>query len=373
MPENLITPLVLAGAGHSHLVTLRHWLDHGYRPPRGTVLISPEPDAWYSGMMPGLAAGRFRAVQCAIDLGPWCRALGLELRIGKVSGIDAGAQTLELACGERLGYRLLSLNTGALNPGPESDGSLEVVPAKPFAGFEAAWERWQRRPPARLGILGGGPAAFELGLALRRNLRQTELTLISGSPLLHGHPKAMRKHAYELLERRDIRLREHIKADAIVTGRLVAAGKPVAELDALVLASGAAAPAWLRGAGLTCDEHGFARVDPTLRSLSHPSLLASGDCAALPGAARSGVYAVRQGSVLAHNIPALLEGRPLHLYHPQPRALALLSTADGGALMGYGPLSFSGRLPGLLKDRLDLGFMRRHRLAAGRLPDTTNG
>jgi hypothetical protein len=74
------------------------------------------------------------------------------------------------------------------------------------------------------------------------------------------------------------------------------------------------------------------------------------------------VYAVRQGEVLSQSIPALLAGSALPLYQPQPRALVLLATADGGALLSYDRWSAGGRLFGLWKDHLDLGFMRRHRL-----------
>ncbi|MFO7705735.1 MAG: pyridine nucleotide-disulfide oxidoreductase, partial [Halopseudomonas sp.] len=93
-----------------------------------------------------------------------------------------------------------------------------------------------------------------------------------------------------------------------------------------------------------------------------PEVFASGDCASLPGALRSGVYAVRQGAFLADNIISQLARRPLRDYQPQQQALALLATADGGALMSYGRWVASGRMLGWWKDRLDIGFMQRHRL-----------
>ena len=49
------SPLIMVGAGHAHLVALRGWIAQGYQVPPGSLLISPEPYAWYSGMMPGLS------------------------------------------------------------------------------------------------------------------------------------------------------------------------------------------------------------------------------------------------------------------------------------------------------------------------------
>jgi hypothetical protein len=66
--------------------------------------------------------------------------------------------------------------------------------------------------------------------------------------------------------------------------------------------------------------------------------------------------------VLSEIIPALLAGNTLREYQPQPRSLALLSTADGSALLNYARVSFGGRFFGMWKDYLDLSFMERHRL-----------
>ena len=50
--------LILAGAGHAHLGVLRRWA-LVERPPGRIGLLSPGPEAWYAGMLPGLISGRF--------------------------------------------------------------------------------------------------------------------------------------------------------------------------------------------------------------------------------------------------------------------------------------------------------------------------
>ena len=359
-------PLVLAGAGHAHLVALRRWIGTGFRPPPGTLLINPTPAAWYSGMMPGLLAGRFDAADCAIELAPLCHACGIELQLGQINVLDADQRILQLSDGSQLSFALLSLNTGSIPPLPDSvDDSVRVLPAKPFPALHEAWKTWHQQAetaPTSIAVLGGGPAAFELALAVRASLPSTEVTLICASSLLATHPPALRGRACRLLEQRGIPLIEQQSVSRIADGQLFNRDQPVLRCEAVIAATGASAPEWLRDSGLEVDGGGFARINPSLLSTSHSGIFASGDCASLPGALRSGVYAVRQGSFLADNIVSLLQRQPMRDYQPQPQALALLASADGGALMSYGRWTASGRVLGWWKDRLDIGFMKRHRL-----------
>ena len=89
------------------------------------------------------------------------------------------------------------------------------------------------------------------------------------------------------------------------------------------------------GSGLETDEGGFVRIRPTLQCLGHDEVFAVGDCAAWtagPGLAKAGVYAVRQGPVLAHNLLARLRGERLAAYRPQRDFLSLLNLGDGRAI-----------------------------------------
>ncbi len=355
-------PLVLAGAGHAHLVAIRRWIDAGWRAPAGTLLLSPTSEAWYSGMMPGLIAGRFRPDECAIELQALCETIGITFRQGSVQHLDWQARILRTDDGP-IPFDVLSINTGSIPPAPDPrDHSVALVPAKPFPCFTRAWQQWRDEgPPRHMTILGGGPAAFELALALRRAFPDMALCLLSDRGLLEGHPGRLVRYAEKLLRQRHVDVRTGWRIDHTREGTLWSASCPVVATDVLVLASGAAPLPWYTDSGLPT-RNGFFAVDPTLQSSADSRVFAAGDCIDLPGALRSGVYAVRQGATLAHNLRATLEKAPLQQYQPRSRSLALLSTADGGALLSYGRWSARGRLPGLWKDHLDLGFMKRHRL-----------
>lgn len=356
--NTLIAPLVLVGAGHAHLVSLRQWIAHDYRAPAGSVLITPTSYAWYSGMMPGLLAARFQAEQCRVELEPLCAACGIELVGSELRTLDASNGSLQLADGRTVQFQTLSLNTGAMTPSITHDESLPLISPKPFPGFIQHWQGWLLLQPQRLAIVGDGAAGFELAMALRASLPGTKLEMFCREELLANHPLRLRRLARARLQKVKILLHEHQQVDAVVNGQLYSCAAPVAQPEAVILATGTSAPEWQRRSGLDCDAEGFIRINPHLQSLSHPSVFATGDCASLPNTPHSGVYAVRQGAVLADNLKAHLAGRPLQKYQPQPTALALLSCADGTALLCYGPLAVEGLLAGRLKDWLDLRFIR---------------
>lgn len=363
----LAVPLVLAGAGHAHLVAMREWLDSGWSPPTGTVLLSPDVNAWYSGMMPGLIAGRFALENCAIALQPLCQRLGIKLVQAEVVGLDSAADTISLSTGVVIRYQYLSVNTGSRPALPEhNDHSVPLVPAKPFPQFIRQWQLWEQSPPVSLTILGGGAAAFELAMAINQRFRQTAVSVVCSGALLASLAAGVQTRARQYLENADIRLLENCHVDAIVTGSVWCDGKNMISPDAVVLATGASALPWYQSAGLYCDNSGFIIVDERLCASSNTSIFVSGDAASSSGSQRSGVFSVRHGTVLAHNIKAALENAPLISYQPQSSALALLATADGGALMSYGRYALGGRftapLLGRWKDHLDMSFMQRHRV-----------
>ncbi|MFT5484775.1 MAG: selenide,water dikinase, partial [Halieaceae bacterium] len=123
----------------------------------------------------------------------------------------------------------------------------------------------------------------------------------------------------------------------------------------------ASAAGWPGDAGLDCDERGFISVNKYLQSVSHHNVFAAGDIASLQHAPRpkAGVYAVRQGPVLAENLRRYLLDEALKPFKPQSGFLSLLSTGDGSAVGDWRGIGFRGRWVWRLKDRIDRTFIRR--------------
>jgi NADH dehydrogenase FAD-containing subunit len=133
-----------------------------------------------------------------------------------------------------------------------------------------------------------------------------------------------------------------------------------------VWVAGAAAPPVVADSPLPHDAGGFLRVDATLRAADGAPVWGAGDCIALDGAPwmpRSGVHAVRQGPVLAHNLRAALEGRPPRAYRPQRASLALLATGDDRAILSWRGVAAEGAWVWRLKDAIDRRWMRRYGVA----------
>ena len=129
----------------------------------------------------------------------------------------------------------------------------------------------------------------------------------------------------------------------------------------VVWATGAAGPDLLARSGLPVDERGFLRVGDDLRCVEFPEIFAAGDCATLasyPELPKAGVYAVRQGPVLAANLRAVARGRRTRRFRPQRDFLALLNTGDGRAILSRGSLALRNRLAWRLKDYIDRRFIR---------------
>jgi hypothetical protein len=139
------------------------------------------------------------------------------------------------------------------------------------------------------------------------------------------------------------------------SGRRVAA-------ELVIGAAGAAPQGWLTETGLDLHD-GFVTVNEHLRSTSHPTVYAAGDCAhfAPDPTPKAGVYAVRAAPVLARNLAADLAGRQRRAFRPQKDFLKLISMGGKMAVAEKRGLSISGPALWRWKDRIDARFMEKLR------------
>jgi len=363
--------LVLVGGGHAHVFVLKRI---AMRPVAGlrVTLISREVHTPYSGMLPGLIAGHYTWDDIHIDLAPLCAAAGVRLIAGTVHGLDLDAQTL--SCDDRppVRFDLLSLDCGSAPAIDDIEGADRIgVAVKPISRFLPRWQamldrlRDQRRP-MRLAVVGGGAGSVELALAIDHRLREVEridhveLMLISAADdLLPAHDPRVRTHIEKVLATRGIAVHRSQRVTAAQTGQLRAASGQIFDVDEVLWVTQAGAPAWPAAAGLDTDPAGFVSVRDCLQSVSHPSVFVAGDIASMVNfdLAKAGVFAVRQGPVLAENLLRAACGRPLQRYAPQKHFLALISTGDRHAVASRGRFHAAGRWVWRWKDWIDRRFM----------------
>lgn len=370
--------LLLVGAGHSHARVLFD-LPGGKAGDIEVTLVSPEPLAPYSGMVPGWMAGYYRWEDCCVDFAQLCRSAGATLRIGMATGIDLKGSRLQLASGEWLDYDVLSLDIGSTAKPPTSHGA-RVLPMRPLASLKERWEVLRADVsslPAganfRVVMIGGGAAGTESMLAVRHQLAQWApqvafdyVLATQGSALLPKLAAGAGRRIAASLHRHEVRVVGGFEAERIDAAGVRSRDGRTLGADVVLWATGAKAHAWPVASGLSHDDELFIKVDAALRSVSHPNIFAAGDCASFePPLPKAGVFAVRMGPVLSHNLQAILRGGPLKDFIPQRRYLVLLGTGEAGAVAAWGPFSWQGKWVWRWKQGIDRRFIHRFKLASG--------
>jgi selenide,water dikinase len=343
--------LVLAGAGHAHLVVLRELAKNPLYGARIT-LVTPYARQLYSGMLPGFIAGHYRRDEVEIDVARLAERAYVEFVPGRIEELHPDRRLLILEDGTELAYDTVSLNVGSQVDRSIPGARHHALAVKPFEAFARGLASSKA---ARIAIAGAGAAGAELAMALR--YRGAAVTLYSEKPTM---PRALERRAERALRRMGVDFRPGMAVSEIVYGPLIVAGKSTQAFDLVILATGAAAPPWLRGSGLACDERGFLLVQDTLQSVSRPDIFAAGDCASLRGRSvpKSGVYAVREGEVLAQSLRSLAQEQPVAAFQPQRRALLLISCGRRYAIAEWGGWTVQGRLLWWWKNRIDRGWIR---------------
>ncbi len=358
--------LLLLGAGHAHAQVLLDWIQAPL-PGVELTVVSPLARAPYSGMVPGWLAGRYSWDEITIDFAALCKRAGARWLAAEVQSLDPSKCTVQLEGGRSLDWDLLSLNVGStLRPPALAHGQMLAL--RPLSRLHEAWGAQLTRYTAERGArplsvtaVGGGAAGVECVLAVLARLRRLQpgrpvqgRLVTRGLSLLPGLAPGAVRSAGRALAAAGVELQLATAFDATVS----------ADSDLVLWATGAEAHDLLadpaRRGDLAVSERGFVRVDGDLRSVSHPHVFAGGDCAAwaepLP---KAGVFAVRMGPVLAHNLRAALGAGSAEIYRPQRRFLVLLDTSDSAAIASRGWFSAHGRWAARWKESIDRRFIAR--------------
>ena len=372
--------LVLLGGGHSHLFVLESF---AMRPVPGVrlTLVTRDVLTPYSGMLPGFLAGHYTHDECHIDLRPLALAAGARLYHDEAIGLDRAGKRVLCAGRPPIPYDILSIDIGSRPRVTDVPGAAEhAIPLKPIDRLSERWSALVARVrtaslPCRLAVVGGGAAGVEVALAARHRLRAEltaagrdpdgiRITLVSKSELLASHTTKVGRIFARVLAERGITVHAGRTAVRVEPGVLHLDSGSDVPFDEALWATQAGAAAWLAMSGLDCSAEGFVRVDETLRATNDPSIFAAGDVADMIASPRpkAGVFAVRQGPVLARNLREALAARPLERFVPQKRYLSLVSTGDRYAVASKGSLVAEGAWVWRWKDRLDRRFMERFRV-----------
>lgn len=368
--------LVLIGGGHAHVQVLKAFADKAPPYCRFTV-VTPEPVAIYSGMAPGFVSGQYNRPDLEIDVRPLADACGAETIVAKCLSVDAAEQRIELDGLPALSYDLASFNIGSTVAGLDTPGVREhAFSSRPLGrlvdGMDDLIARAQRHPddrPFHVVVVGAGVGGIELAFTVQHRLacetgNRIAVTLLNQRRrILPRYPAALARRVHRLAEKRRIEIRNDVRVDAMDEHGVSLEGGQRVSCQAVLWVTGPAShPVFPNSPTVSTDDNGFVRTRATLQFESYDNLFAAGDCATItdyPQTPKAGVYAVRQGPFITHNLRAFLAGEPLKAYRPQPDFLTLLNVADGHALGCKWGITFGGKWVMKLKDRIDRKFMAR--------------
>ncbi len=182
-------------------------------------------------------------------------------------------------------------------------------------------------------IAGGGFAGVELAGALNDfgrgiladypNLRPEDLKVIlvhSRDHILPELTESLGRYAQEKMAARGVIFRLNARLTDFQPGLVVLSDGEV-PAETLVWTAGTAPNPLLRALPVVRDKRGAVVVETTLAIKDHPGVWALGDCAAVVDGVTgkpcppTAQFALREAPVVAKNIRASLEGRPLRPFH----------------------------------------------------------
>jgi len=375
----VIKDLVLVGGGHSHLSVLKYFAMNPLPGVRLT-LITRDLHTPYSGMLPGYIAGHYEYDEAHIDLRPLAQLAGARIFHAEVKSIDP--ENKQIFCPHRppINYDLTSINIGSKPGTLHIPGASEyVIPVKPIDRFLTQWDELiekvfsntQQGNDFHLAIVGGGAGGIEMALATQyrlhfllklENIRSNKLKIniyCDSDEILSSHNAQVRKRFSHILQQRNITVHTRHHISKVEHNQLIDEQGNQYTADATLWVTNASAPAWLADSGLEVDEQGFIKVNDALQSVSHESIFAAGDIAAVVNHPRpkSGVFAVRQGPPLARNLSRAIQNKPLKPFKPQKNFLGLISTGDKYAIASRSNWSLEGAWLWKIKDYIDRKFM----------------
>ncbi|WP_269616617.1 selenide, water dikinase SelD [Prochlorococcus marinus] len=345
--------LVLAGGGHTHALVLLRWAMNPKLKPAGMItLVNKASTTTYSGMFPGVVAGKYKIDEILIDLRNLASKAGVSFVLAEIEGIDLKEKKLLLSGRPEIEYSSLSLNIGTkTNLNSKSTISVDkclAVPIKPFFQsykFIVGQDKHKDDSSAKpFVIIGGGLAGIEIAFSLRKRWPKRAIYL---------KVKSGRKINNNLLT--------HLKFLNIEITQ-----KNPSDLYPKLICTGNKSFDWIKDSGLPLDENGRVLTKNTLQVLNYPELFAVGDCGVIKDHPRpsSGVWAVRSAKPLAKNLESLSKGLKLEKWKPQRKAIQLLDinsiNKKSKAFMSWGevmigPFDFLSRL----KESIDINFISK--------------
>ncbi|MDR3079391.1 MAG: FAD-dependent oxidoreductase [Streptomyces sp.] len=307
--------IVVLGAGYAGLAAAKRLARHLRRTDVRITLVNAADRFVERVRLHQFAAGQPLRDLPLRDL---LKGTGIELRVARVTAIDAGARTVQVtAAPHTIDYDTLVYALGSRADVESAPGAAEHA----HTVAEAAQALRLRQRMAKiadggvLAVVGGGLTGVEVATELAESHPGVRVELLTAAAGIgEGLSRRAGQHLRRALDRSGITVHTQTSVAAVRQNALVCGSGRTFTADAVVWAVGFRVPELAAEAGFAVDERGRMIVDETLRSVSHPEVFAAGDAAA-GGAAGSAETrmscqtAMPMGRQVADVIAARLTGR----------------------------------------------------------------
>jgi selenide,water dikinase len=341
-------------------------------------------------MIPGVICKQYTLSDVMLDNAKLCKFANTSLRLGRAESIDW--TTSEITCIDTtiestffkskiipdltefkkftIPFDYLVIDVGSISKSVDDIKGVKeyTITTRPIAQMIYKLDNFEAnstKTKIDVVIVGAGAAGVELCFTVRQRLRDRigSVTLLDksksfdeilGEQLGFAVNKACEAHSIKVVF--DVEV-EKVECHSVVTSN------QNFPFDLCLWATGASPSPFIQNSGLKTKD-GWIEVNSFLQSTSHDNVFAAGDCISLehgPDLAKSGVFAVREGSILEHNVISWVYResfkQQMKEYVPQSKFMKILNYGDGTASVDYHGYCFEGILVWYLKDWIDKKFM----------------
>ena len=330
------------------------------------VVVTTDRVHYDQAMASGILRGAYAESEARIDVDALAERAGARVVHAGADRLDPTSHVVS-AGSERIAFDLCSIDDVGPSLGSGLLGVQEhAVSLRPAANLLDARRAIEARlsdgaSPINCAIVGGGSTGVECAFLLQRLVHARSgggiVTIIEAAPHLLSDLSSCRDLAHRALEREGICLALGARAVEVhEDGVLLASGGGLPS-ELVLWTTGGAPPPLIVESGLPHDAHGRLLVDEGLRTRSSAPIWAAGSCASVDHPAAGDPR--HHGELLERAVRAHLRGKAGPAPRTRTRTLCLLDTADGRAIVQWGPVAGRSRLAGLLKRRLDRQFVAR--------------
>lgn len=359
--------LVLIGAGHAHMVTLKNLQDFVARGHAVTV-IGPSADHYYSGMGPGMLGKTYRPEEIRFAVKRMTETRGGTFVTGKAKSLDPDRKLIRLEDGQEIPYDVASCNAGSYVPGLEGlDESENIFAVKPIERLQQAQKKIVQLGENGAGciaLIGGGASSVEVAgnvvaLLQKHGLEGVSVQIFAGKGLLSRFPAWIGEHAEKSLADRGVKIHKGSYVTGLSDGQVTLQSGETHPADLIFLARGVKPSRIFADSNLPTGPDGGLLVNQYLQCSQYPELFGGGDCIYFEEDPldKVGVYAVRQNPVLFANLMAALEGSPLQPFDPGGKYLLIFNLGDGTGILNKGIWRLTGKPAFKIKDYIDRKFI----------------